>query len=338
MAHTTVDTSVICGWLGIPREQWPPDHYTLLGLTVGEKDAARIERQVQKRLDEVRRYQLAHPEPATEALNRLAQAYVCLTDPQARQAYDRSLFGEAAAPAAIPLPETASHTSTPTQEVDPDFLALVEEEVRAAHAAQTPAAPVPEAPPPPLPPIPTKPEELPSPTQAPRTVAERGLGTKRQLYERIVRTRALVHLWKYAGKYLGHKKRRLTRPSEAREFIELLTALREEMEGFPKILGEAGQAGYLVVSMARQPTVVPTFQTLLASQRESLARDWLAGLKVLQEHQRYLRQETRGLRHKTFLGLALRAVRSFLNDNPAGWLIVLGLLALIIALVRGLFL
>src|SRR4051794_17696124 len=93
MATKLVDTSVICAWLGIPLDQWPPDHYTLLGLAPGEKDCGRIEHQVQQRLEQVRRYQLANPEPATEAMNRLAQAFVCLSDPQAKQAYDQALYG-----------------------------------------------------------------------------------------------------------------------------------------------------------------------------------------------------------------------------------------------------
>src|SRR5215212_9450042 len=93
MTTKLVDTSVICAWLGIPLNQWPPDHYTLLGLPPGEQDADRIERQVQQRLEQVRRYQLANPEPATEAMNRIAQAFVCLTDPRARRAYNQSLFG-----------------------------------------------------------------------------------------------------------------------------------------------------------------------------------------------------------------------------------------------------
>ncbi len=71
---------LICEWLGLPAGTWPPDHYRLLGLEPGESDAERIEQRVHERLEAVRHYQMAHPEQATEAMNRLAQAYVCLTD------------------------------------------------------------------------------------------------------------------------------------------------------------------------------------------------------------------------------------------------------------------
>ena len=75
---------LICTWLGLPPGDWPPDHYRLLGLEPGESDSPRIEQRVHDRLEAVRRYQVKHPDLVTEAMNRLAQAYVCLTDPDAR--------------------------------------------------------------------------------------------------------------------------------------------------------------------------------------------------------------------------------------------------------------
>src|SRR5205807_1945939 len=91
-------------WLGLPSPTWPPDHYTLLGLEPGEADPALIEQRVHERLERVRRYQLAHPELVTEAMNRLAQAFVCLTDPVAKQTYDRALLPGSPSRAPDPLP------------------------------------------------------------------------------------------------------------------------------------------------------------------------------------------------------------------------------------------
>ena len=71
----------ICQILGLSAETWPPDHYTLLALSPGENDHTRIEHQVHERMERVRRYQLTHPEATTEAMNRLAQALVCLSLP-----------------------------------------------------------------------------------------------------------------------------------------------------------------------------------------------------------------------------------------------------------------
>lgn len=81
----------ICSCLQLAPGQWPPDHYTLLGLQPGETDARRIEQGAQERMERLRRYQLFHTDQVTEGMNRLAQALVCLTDPVAKQAYDTSL-------------------------------------------------------------------------------------------------------------------------------------------------------------------------------------------------------------------------------------------------------
>src|SRR5438105_7599811 len=94
---------LICSWLGLPEETWPPDHYLLLGLERGESDAEFIERQVHERLELFRRYQLTHPEQVTEAMNRLAQAFLCLTDPKAKQAYDAQVLGMAHVPEPEPV-------------------------------------------------------------------------------------------------------------------------------------------------------------------------------------------------------------------------------------------
>ena len=63
---------LICSWLGLPPGSWPPDHYALLGLEVGEGDVQKIEEHVHERLMKVRQYQLSHPDQATEAMKILS--------------------------------------------------------------------------------------------------------------------------------------------------------------------------------------------------------------------------------------------------------------------------
>jgi hypothetical protein len=82
----------ICSCLQLSPADWPPDHYTLLGLECGESDRQRIERHAEERMEKLRRYQLRHPDQVTDAMNRLAQALVCLTDPAMKQAYDAQLL------------------------------------------------------------------------------------------------------------------------------------------------------------------------------------------------------------------------------------------------------
>ncbi len=145
---------MICSWLGLAEEDWPPNHYQLLGLQPGEGDAALIEQRVQQRVDSVRRYQMMYPELATEAMNRLAQAFVCLTEPSARREYDASLGGVAvkveAPPVSLALLDTVVQTIDSQQTLTGKALRPV--------AATPPPAP---AKPPPLP-VPVKPPPLPA--------------------------------------------------------------------------------------------------------------------------------------------------------------------------------
>jgi hypothetical protein len=96
------------GWLGLAEDPWPPDHYTLLGLRHGEHDADVIERHVLERLEKVRRYQLTHPETATEVMTLLASAFICLSDPRQKQIYDRERGIAPPEPPAEAAPPTAA--------------------------------------------------------------------------------------------------------------------------------------------------------------------------------------------------------------------------------------
>jgi hypothetical protein len=324
-----MNRDLICAWLNLPAEAWPPDHYALLALRPGEADTERIEHQVRERMEVVRRYQLTHPEPATEAMNLIARAFMTLTDPEAKRAYDLALLGPAAP--AVREPVAVPSSSPSWQDAPPPVR-------QAATAAEAPFSelppPAPTAAPPPEPPAARAPA-APAPPADPLTeaaraapAARRGLGTRRALYRRLAVTRRLARAWESAGKYLAWPKRRVSRPAEAAELIALLAAVREALDDFPPLLGEAGQPGYLVLSLARQPNVVPTFQTLIATQRAALARDWWAGRTFLQAHRAFLREELRTLRRTGLWARGVRAFRSLLSEHPAGVAILVVLLAL----------
>jgi hypothetical protein len=340
---------LICTWLGLEPGDWPPDHYRLLGLQPGESDAARIEQQVHQRLEAVRRYQLLHPELVTEAMNRLAQAYVCLTDPDSRRAYDAGRPGRTTGNGTQPAPTPASVAVAPVpvivmpvpvpapQRSEPPANSVVvqnpaEAEVPVVLPAVVADA-LPATPPPPAAPQP-KPKADPVLEASRSVAARRGLGTRRALYQRLARTRRLMRAWERAGKYLGSPKRRLSKPSEATELINQLKALREALEGFPALLGEAGQPGYSVVVLARQQAPVPILQTLLPGQRETLAQHWKGGYQLLKAHREYLRLEIQSLRKRGRLGRAWRAARHAVMDQPGILLLLLALIALNIAIWR----
>src|SRR5437899_3051422 len=112
-----MSVELICSVLGLPPDRWPPDHYALLGLRPWEADAGRVEARVQELSARLRGYQLAHPDAVTDALNRLAQALVCLSDPAARAAYDRDIGLIPLVPADEPPPRPAV-PSAPADEDD----------------------------------------------------------------------------------------------------------------------------------------------------------------------------------------------------------------------------
>jgi hypothetical protein len=359
---------LICAWLGLPQEVWPPDHYRLLGLEPGEDDVTVIEQRVHQRLDCVRRYQLLHPEQATEAMNRLAQAFVCLTEPSAKRAYDAELLGDRAPQPAVSavVPEAAVATQDPLEwlyapTVPGETPQIPLPPVRNPPALRVPpplpprrradatelldetdeSEPVteaePEAPPEPPPPPPPPPEPVDPVIEAAQRAPQsrKGLSTKRALYRRVARTRRLLRLWHRIGKYLEDPDRQLSR-AEAGELYKLLGQVAEELEDFPPPLGEAGQPGYLIVALTQMEDARTRIQTLSASQRQPLARDWQAGLKFLSSHREFLREEVRAMRRRGLGTRIVRATRAMFNEQPgyALLLLLIGLVAMTWALYR----
>ena len=357
---------LISVWLQLPPGNWPPDHYTLLGLNPGETDLTLVEQRVHERMQMLRCYQLTHPEPATEAMNRLAQALVCLTDPRAKQAYDASLLGEPVTVAeSAPAPAVTAEATDPLAWLFGPWNPSARPPERSPAEGQT-LVDWQTAPPPPrirpdkdtteiadadddtVPEATAWPSAAevddtssPSPTVEPvDSVAEaarlsgasrRGLGTRRALYYRIARTRQLLWAWEQAGIYLNRPTRPVNRPAEATDLLRFMKGIRQLLRTFPPTLGEAGQPGYLVLSLARQHTIVPTLQTLLPSQREALARDWQAGRELLLAQRDFLRQELRSVRRRGPFGQALRWLKTSFRERPGIWLVLVGVLALNLA-------
>jgi hypothetical protein len=340
----------VCSWLGLPPGPWPPDYYTLLGLEPGAADPARVEREVHERLVRLRSHQLSHPEEVTEAMNLLARAFTCLTDPAAKSAYDAAL-GSARGLLVAPLPGAApangksgflrawlfgrgrltSVAAAPdlrppavseiwvTAPATPQAALPIEVSPFAWGESNGVAAPAPAPAPAVIPPsVPVDPVER----IARCPLARQGLGTRRAVYRRLAQTRQLARAWSAAGKYLGHPDRRAKTGAEAVELSRLLAAVRRRLAGFPPLVGVAGQPGSYVVTLAGQArrVAVPTFRMLLPSQREMLARDWQDGLRLLTAHRRFLHQELRALRQAPWWSRAFRAADAAFADHP-GWVL-----------------
>lgn len=349
---------LICSWLKLPGKNWPPDHYTLLGLKPGETDAGRIERHVQMRMDWVRPYQLAHPDQATEAMTWLAKAFDCLSNQEAKKAYDAELLGQPApkkntqtVPASPPSPPTPSPAwfspretksppaplpssagDTPSPRPDPSTISMPLP-VKSNTAAPKPTATI--TAPPSIEAIPREVSHEESINQAQRAArsgpARRGLGTKRALYQRMARTRQLIRAWVQAGKFLGDKNYRLKDKADAIDLVRQLTIIRQHLQDFPPLLGQAGQPGYLVIALARQPEIVKTYQSLDPTLRKSYIRDWEAGLDFLGAYRQFLREEMSKLRRQSHIGRLFRLTRTVIVDHPGIWLLIGAMVAANIA-------
>jgi len=98
-------------WLGIPKEQQPPTHYRLLGISPDEEDREVIEEAAIRQSTHLRTYQAGqHAALCAKLLNEVAQARLTLVDPAKRQVYDSQLAAKAATgspPAQAPAPKTA---------------------------------------------------------------------------------------------------------------------------------------------------------------------------------------------------------------------------------------
>jgi hypothetical protein len=294
-----MSTDLICSALGLRPDQWPPDHYILLGLPVGDVDPAAVEGRVLDRMERLRRYQLAHPDAVTDAMNRLAQALVCLSDPAAKRNYDATLRP-------MPLPQAPP-------------LRVEEDELPAAYPL-APAVPISAAP----------------VVRRPTPPAPRRDDARQRLYHRVGAARRLLAAWREVGNYIGNPDRRPRRPAEAVEFVGTLLELRDRLAATAApVIGLPSQAGALVAALARQPLPLTTYRQFLPEQRTALAADWRTGEERLAEEYRAVSRAVRR-HHRTAPQRAMRKVaRAIVSDRLDLTLFVLGLLALGLALIRS---
>ncbi len=325
-----MNQELLCSWLGLASKEWPPDHYTLLGLRAGELDLQRIERQVQERMAKLRCYQLSHPEEATEGMNRLAQAFISLTEAASKAARPAPPVRRKVTPPA-PQPRTNGKQSRPPAPAKrPDDTAILNQTkldwrltpppIRAASSAPPAVEEPPE--PPPVGKLVTPPPAAPAVDEAAEMIrnlacqspeARTGLATLAAVIDRVDQTRVLLRAWQRLGIYL--RKKRLSAAENA-ELPRLLATIGEVTEVYPAFVGHPGKPGYRVVAMARLAMTFDMFRNMDAGPREDLLRDWDIGQRILLEHRRFLRQQFKAMRSHSAMGLVMRAVSTVINDHP----------------------
>ena len=335
-------------WLNLPVGSWPPDHYQLLGLKRGESDPVVIERHAQQRLDKIHCYQLAHPEPATEALNRLAQAYLCLTEPAVKQRYDIYLQNESA----VSIVETDSAQRLPCVSTDTPIPGKLSLPGRSRRSSENP------------PPLPTEmpqaageivvpgitPTEEPSgeeilddaaieatlpPLMPPAEMtgglrvcpleeaarsrqARIGLCTRRGILRRIQTLRQVLRAWNNVGRLLAAPPttRKASLKGRTQALARNLQKVEQLLAVFPPILGQAGQPGFLVISLLEQELTSKKLQSLKSEQRDKLVQDWQAGSHLLRAHARLLSELVAEFQGLGPAGRVVHALRSAMTHQP----------------------
>lgn len=367
--YAVMNAKILCTWLGLADKQWPPDHFALLGLPPGMSDMVQIEKTVQDRMAKLRCYQLSHPDEATEGMNRVAQAFICLMEAAARPAPKRPM-PSVIATARLPQKNANGRETSvkPVDKVPPS-----KEETLVAHKTEVnwKVAPPPvratpsknDAPSPQetdavsaIPPAPDPVRAEITPYQATSVApmatvqtaayvtmelaqespeARRGLGTLDALVDRIYATRHLLIAWNEIGRCLKWPTDRASRPAKDAELTRPLGMICERIKHFPPIIGHPGKPGYRVAAMARLGMTGQMLKMLDETQRDCLERDWEAGRRVLLSHRQFLRRHFKTVRQRGAVGQIIQAVRAAINDHPGRVLLGILLVAALLAFLYG---
>jgi hypothetical protein len=333
-----MNKEMLCTWLGLPKAVWPPDAWALLGLPHGDHDLPTIEKSVQDRMAKLRCYQLSFPEEATEGMNRLAEAFVALTEAASK----RAPAPVAPAPEKQPAPAMSKDDTSVTNKTKLDWRAapppvrqetasspeLIAEEEGSNGDVLTAKPFV----------APARPHRREIDPALTRDLAEQSdeatgnLGTLDAVIERVEQTRRLLHVWDQLGKHLRATPKK-TSSKESEAFTTRLDKIAHAMQTYPAFLGQPGLPGYRVVVQARLKIPLASVRALPAEQRDDLLFDYQAARQVLLAHRKYLRRVFRSLRRQSAVGLFFHAVRATLNDYPR--LTLAGVMLLIALIVVG---
>lgn len=299
-----METELIYAWLEIPPGSWPPDHYTLLGLPPDLFDSAQIEGRVQERMQRVRHFQLTHPELATEAMNRLAQALLCLTNPAEREKYNQQLQGGGAGLVVAKVAQPRAQSEAEILPVGVIVSRFDAESSTPVQHAEKPAIPqVSKSPPTP-------------PTE------------RKPLLETIALARRLVSEWQFVGGQVLAPSRTEVEAIELRRLRRRLNALSDDLKAAGIPLGQPDQPGFKLLSLGHSHSGLADLGMM---DQPSLANDWNVGLEWLRDWRRLLKAEVARQRRRAWPRRWLRKLGRFYLRHPGPFLFLLGWLSLDLA-------
>ncbi len=316
---------LLCTWLGLEKTAWPPEPRTLLGLARDEHDLAVVEQRVHDCMNKLRTYQLSYPEEATEGMNRLAEAFLTLTETCSKERNGAAVSVKKDEPSA---PPDWSAEPPPVREEHADAPEAIAEEETATDEVMVakPFAP------------PSRPVLRIIDPNLMRDLAEESaeatshLATLEAVIERVEHTRLVLHAWDQLGKLLKKASAKKSSVKESDLFVTRLEKVRQAMKTYPPFLGQPGKPGYRVMVQARLKVPLAMVRGMTDDQREELLFDWEGGRQVLLAHRKYLHRLFKSMRHRSTLGLFWHAARARVNDHP---LLTLTGVVVVLAIIGG---
>ncbi|MCX7666772.1 MAG: hypothetical protein N2112_14650 [Gemmataceae bacterium] len=155
----------------------------------------------------------------------------------------------------------------------------------------------------------------------------------RQLYRERARLRRCLEAWELAYPFLAEPTRSFQRPSDRIRQHQAIEAVKNCLPDVIEFLPDTQQS--LLVSLMKRPDGVNVVQTLLPSQRESLAKSFRRIHYDLTEYAFYLRQQVQRRHERDFVRTYLGPLGYMINRYPEILMFPLALLSLIIAIWRS---
>jgi len=345
------------GWLKLHDGPWPPDHYALIGLKVGEGTPVEIESRVLERLELLRRYQLPHPDEATEGMNLLARALDTLTDPEARLKYDSKLGLKTPTRSEDPAPLVHDTLNTlfpgvpqlPSMTVRPSFVfdegpplpeaILLPEVDYETNIDEDPEfeedEPEPALPAAILLPVPPPLERLDDSKAREARRSSRPKSPKRELYADLARVRKVLRIWERARPLFGDVEQTFARRTDTLALMSCLAELRPLLSTVTDLIATGRRPGGIVAALARQRLMFDTLRSLLPDQREALAKDFRAAHYRLAGYYDELRDEAGRMNEQTWMRETGKPMLRYLANHPEWLILPIGILALIVSVVRS---
>jgi hypothetical protein len=330
-----MDTNLLRSWLGLPPGPWPPDDRELLGFGLEAISPEEVELRALERMEKLRPHQLVNPELTTEGMNRLAQALIALTAPQAAKTTDGT--AKVAPPEPPPKPKRRRpHRHPKPPESPAPVVSEAESILEAELVVEEPAPPQPGVflPPESVSREPIVASEVPQrPVEIAQPVGLAIPAKRREGYQTLVRWRKWRRDLDQLRPFFADPGEQVLTPLRVFEYIRSIRDFRKNLriKHGPKWPVQHGQ---LVLAIVEHPYSLTVFRELLPSQRQALAADWALAVQELNSQYAIFRNFLNTSKPSHRLQRKVRSVQTWLRENPEWLLAAVVALAFVVAVAR----